>query len=151
MERHPFKHILLGGTVDGFHAGHQEFIDWAHRLAGRVTFFLNSDEYAQGRKSYDVKPFGERKAAILNYLEERGWQDRCEVLECHSDQEVELFLSDETFDAMLTLEENLEVRLLVNESREKKYAIIVKPRTAAADGSDLSSTKLRASVLAASS
>ena len=146
MSNYPFKHIFLGGTIDSFHAGHKEYIDLAHALAERVTFSLHSAGFAQSRqhgKPYEVKPFGERYEAIVDYLDAQGWLERCEIWECQSEADVEKFISDERFDAMLVLKEDLEIRLRINEERKKKYAIVIKPRTVDASGEDVSSTKLR--------
>ena len=141
MSNHPFKHLLIGGTMDCFHRGHRDFIDLAHSLSDFVTIVLSADSYAQKFRSYQVRDFTSRRTAIYNYLKTQNLLDRSEILRGPDDADNRSFYADPKFDAILILKCDFELVSKINQQRKDKYVIIVKPRSEI-NGQDISSTKL---------
>ena len=47
----PLRRVAtIGGTFDGLHAGHKEYIRLAFEFADNVTIYVKSDEYDQRKK-----------------------------------------------------------------------------------------------------
>ena len=75
------SYILIGGTFDGLHKGHREFIRKAFELGDRVLLCLTSDEMA-GRKpgSEKAESYVKRKNKVEGFLREHDWLKRAEII-----------------------------------------------------------------------
>lgn len=77
--------VMVGGTFDPLHDGHRFLISRAFELAGpegTVTIGLTSDQFAD-RKSHPIHPYKEREAALLTFLEEKGFPQIWIIEELH--------------------------------------------------------------------
>ncbi len=72
--------IVIGGTFDRLHYGHQAFINTAFELAVLVHIGIMSDEGIRiwGRKKYQdmIEPFAERVRNVINFLERYNLKGR---------------------------------------------------------------------------
>jgi len=71
-----FKKILLGGTFNGLHPGHQYFLSMAQYYGKEAIIGLCSDRMVKARKKHfkEVRKFEERKKALENYLKKISWK-----------------------------------------------------------------------------
>ncbi|MBI2616632.1 pantetheine-phosphate adenylyltransferase [Candidatus Gottesmanbacteria bacterium] len=86
--------VAIAGTFDRLHQGHKSFILKAFELSDKVIIGLTSDVYtkskinppAGGQKSkihITYQKFGERKKELENFLKEKGFLPRAEIVEIH--------------------------------------------------------------------
>jgi len=71
-----FKKIILGGTFDGLHPGHQYFLSMAKLYGKEAIIGLCSDQMVKTRKKRfkEIRRFEERKKALENYLKKINWK-----------------------------------------------------------------------------
>jgi pantetheine-phosphate adenylyltransferase len=72
-------YILIGGTFDGLHKGHREFIRKAFTLADRVLVCITSDRMAK-KKALDVGSYASRKRKLEGFLKSGGWLDKADIV-----------------------------------------------------------------------
>lgn len=69
----PQTKILIGGTFDALHIGHQEYIKFALQQADELLIMLSSDKYIanlkKGKKKYRVKKFKKRAARLHSFID----------------------------------------------------------------------------------
>jgi len=86
MEKQPYKRarVVLPGTFDLFHKGHEKLIDYA-LMIGDLTVTINSDKFSEklGKKTIDDEQT--RKRNIENYV--RHQNRECEVYICKNETE----------------------------------------------------------------
>jgi pantetheine-phosphate adenylyltransferase len=100
-----FKKILLGGTFNSLHPGHQYFLSMAQYYGKEAIIGLCSDQMVKARKKHfkEVRKFGERKKALENYLKKIGWKAKIVKINdiygpAAKNREVEaILLTEETF------------------------------------------------------
>lgn len=64
-----YNTVVLGGTFDHFHEGHQAFLRFALHLSEHVLIGLTSDTFARKTKQHAaLQPFGERKKHLEEFL-----------------------------------------------------------------------------------
>ena len=110
-----FEKIILGGTFDKLHLGHQYFLSMAKYYAKKGIIGLCSYKMAKKRKKYRVLPFEKRKQAIENYLAQIKFPAK--VVEIN-----DLYGSagrDKSIDSILLTSDTLKNGLKINELREK--------------------------------
>jgi len=75
------RHVVIGGTFDNLHRGHEEFIRKAFGIGDRVLVCITSDRMVKGKPLADkIEPYEKRKKDIIKFLKENGWAGRAEVL-----------------------------------------------------------------------
>jgi pantetheine-phosphate adenylyltransferase len=74
-----FNKIIIGGTFDRFHTGHQFMIDVACSLAHRIIIGLTSPHFLKKIAKKDfadmIEAYETRKEAVEGYLRQKGHQD----------------------------------------------------------------------------
>ncbi len=74
-------YILIGGTFDGLHKGHREFIRKAFTLADRVLVCVTSDRMAGRKKvSGKIESYGKRKKRLEEFLKSEGWLGKADIV-----------------------------------------------------------------------
>ncbi len=149
-----YRSVVLGGTFDGLHKGHESILTRAFQEGERVTIGLTSDRFVvQFKANLGIAPFAERKNILKQWLKGKGWYKRAEIVPIddsygptvpstpHAPQPI----SD--FDAIIVSRMTRETANRVNELRRgggwKEISIIEVPIVAASDGAPISSTRLR--------
>lgn len=81
MEKVKYKHIVIGGTFDHFHKGHEALIEKAVSSGNKVTIGVAT------KKIYEKKPFPEtieryetRKKSVINFLKKKNWLTRAKII-----------------------------------------------------------------------
>ena len=119
MEQEKFKHIILGGTFDRLHPGHEKLINAAIALGEKISIGLSSGELLVNKTLGNlIRPFEERRSGILDY-----------VKETHGDVDIQIYpISDrfggadirDDFDAIIISEEPSVVANTVTLNKERK-------------------------------
>lgn len=132
-----FRKVAVGGTFDGLHRGHKALLDKAFEIGDRVLIGLTKDSFS-GKKS---RRFDERKRGLIHYLKGRSY----EVVELTDPYGPAI--SDAELEAIVVSEETEGRAREINKIRIEKglepLKIIVIPMVLAADGTPISSTRIR--------
>ena len=141
----PFGRVIVAGTFDRLHAGHESLLRLAASLGREVFVGLADGPLLRSKKYRDmIEPFEVRKRAVEDFL--RGLGVDHEVVRITDP--VGPAGRDDKADAVVVSEETIPGALLVNETRRKRglrsLYIVVCPLVPAEDGGRLSSTRIRA-------
>lgn len=141
MKRKIRKRVIVGGTFDIFHRGHQALLKKAYQL-GEVEIGLTSDQMAKRTKKRKVKPFRERKRIIQEFIK-KFFKKEAKIFKINDRFGPTL---KEDFDYLVVSPETLSTAFLINRKRKllnKKPIKIVKiPFVLAKDGKPISSTRI---------
>jgi pantetheine-phosphate adenylyltransferase len=113
-----YMKVMVGGTFDPLHIGHQLLLKRAFMTAGddgNVIIGLSSDIFA-ARKQHPVRGYEVRKAELIRWIEESGFLASYEI-EPLSDQFGSALTQD--FDALVVSYETFPVGNLINEKRKE--------------------------------
>lgn len=141
-----FRHAAVAGTFDRFHRGHHTLLDKAFAVAKQVSVGITVDQLT----SYKVlakliSPYKEREAAVVAYLNNRGYMGRYNVFPL-SDR-FGPAVTDTTLDALVVSTQTKEGAEAVNQKRHERgmepLATIVADYVPSLDGLYLSSTRIR--------
>lgn len=143
--RKPFKRVIVAGTFDHLHAGHQGLLEIANALGGEILVcladgpLLLEKNYKEELQSYEVRK--ERVEAFLRSLSAKYAVTRIEdpVGPAGEDPEAKaIVVSTETYAGALR----------VNRERGRRglegLVIVVGPLVLAEDGKPLKSARIRA-------
>jgi len=113
--------VLLGGTFDRLHKGHEDLLRRAFDVGDHVSIGVTTDEYVEGsRKGHKelIQPFDKRMEVLSNFLEEQGQLDRVVTIPLHEAMGSKIF--DPRLGALIVSEETKQRGHEVNGLREKK-------------------------------
>jgi pantetheine-phosphate adenylyltransferase len=63
-----FRKVVIGGTYDMLHKGHERVLDAGFQIGDSVAIGLTSDEFAMRFRAESVSPYEKRKAALEKYV-----------------------------------------------------------------------------------
>ena len=67
-----FGNILLGGTFDHFHKGHENFLNKAISFSENLVIGVTSDIFARQKKlPFAIEPFETRKKSVEDYMKDK--------------------------------------------------------------------------------
>ena len=137
--------VVVGGTFDYLHIGHQELLRRAFLAAGdngEVVIGLSSDEFA-GRKNHPVRPYDIRKKELDAWISAAGFTAAWFIEPLYDAFGPTLTLD---FDVLVVSYETYPVGELINEKRKtagkKKVALSVVNCVTADDGKEVSTTRI---------
>ncbi len=153
---HQERIVTIGGTFDTLHTGHKEYIRLAFEYADRVIIYVTSDEYINGKKSYDVRPYNYRVEKLEHFIqviqEEIKSEKPYRILCLHNQDELitnyleKPDLKENLYMAVVS-PEYYEFFLKINQAREaqgmKSFLMLVKPRSYNPANNDISSLEVR--------
>jgi pantetheine-phosphate adenylyltransferase len=136
-----FRKIVLGGTFDGLHKGHEKLLAAAFENGQSVVRGLTSDAFAARFRTRKVGPYGKRKA-VLEALAHR-WGKPHDIVEISDSYGVATI--DPEIDCIVVSEETLlraeEINTIRFKKKLPKLTIIVVPLVLDRKGQPLSSSK----------
>lgn len=75
------EHVVLGGTFDHFHKGHEELIKTAFKFGKKVTIGIATEElYKNKYLSEVVEPFEIRKNSVSEFLNKYSWRRKGKIM-----------------------------------------------------------------------
>lgn len=137
--------VVVGGTFDYLHIGHQELLRRAFLAAGdngEVVIGLSSDEFA-GRKNHPVRPYDIRKKELDAWIADAGFSAAWFIEPLYDAFGPTLTLD---FDVLVVSYETYPAGELINEMRKtagkKEVALSVVNCVTADDGKEVSTTRI---------
>lgn len=142
-----FNKIIIGGTFDRFHAGHQFMVDIACALGCQVIVGITSSHFLNKIAKKDfadmIQPLETRKQAVEHSLRQKGHQDW--VLMPINDKWGKAH--ELNADALVVTEETYPEGVRINKERKAHnrppLALVVIPHVTDAKGTVYTSTRLR--------
>lgn len=141
-----FNKIVLGGTFDHFHKGHQEFLKTAFLNGKEVIIGITTDDFIKNKSlTAALESFSERKNSVVNFLEKKDWQKRAKIIA------IDDFIGGvdkmKDVEAIVVSKNTYLNALKINDLREKnhlkKMRIIIAKDVLTDDGELISSEKIR--------
>jgi pantetheine-phosphate adenylyltransferase len=136
-----FGKIVVGGTFDGLHKGHESLLSAAFDNGRSVVIGLTSDAFADRFRTRKVRPYAERRA-VLEALAARFGKPHS-IVEISDSYGVATI--DPEIDCIVVSEETLlraeEINTIRFKKKLPKLTIIVVPLVLDKKGQPLSSTK----------
>lgn len=135
------KKVVVGGTFDLLHKGHEAFLRKAFEL-GEVTIGLTSNEMAEKRKKRKVRDFEERKKD-LEYFINKEFVQKYRIVKIE-----DIFgpTLNEDFDYIVVSPHTFPTAILINQERKKKnekpIKIVKIDFVLAKDGKPISATRI---------
>ena len=143
-----FKKVLIGGTFDALHKGHQDYIKFAFDLADEVCIFISSDKMALILKPYGVLSYNSRKEKVIKFINDylhRKLREiilklilkirkrkRLEIKQLNSENELEKYCLENEISLVIVSPEYYELFKKINEERTNHglewFYILVKER-----------------------
>jgi len=144
-----YSHVVLGGTFDPIHKGHEAVLTKAFVVGEKVTIGLTSDRYVKKYKiqntKYKILPYEKRKNCLNNWLKKNNSIPRTVIVPIDDAYGTTIKRTD--FNAIVVSEETEKVAKKINVLRRKQglvpLAIIVVPMVPAEDANRISSTRIR--------
>ena len=135
------KKVVIGGTFDIFHLGHEALLKKAFGL-GKVIIGLTSDAMAEKMKRRKVRDFKLRKKELENFIK-KEFKQKPKIIKIEDKFGSTL---KEDFDYIVVSPETYKTAILINKKRQKrnkKPIKIVKIKfVLAKDGKPISSTRI---------
>lgn len=141
-----YHHSIIGGTFDRFHAGHIYFLEIAFANSRYVTIGITTRKLTMKKVlPHVIQEFSFRKRSVQNYLRERGFTNRSDIIPLQ-----DVFgnaLSIRHIDAIFTTSAGMRNSHLINAKRKAKDFPPLKinkiPLQKGEDGKIISSSRIR--------
>lgn len=142
-----YHRVLVAGTFDRIHAGHEAILTAACEAGEHVTIGLTSDLFvAKFKKAQTIAPFPDRKAGLEQWLDGHGYGARALIMSIDDPYEPAASLTD--LNALVVTPDNKSRGIEVNNIRKGKglapLVLLVVPLVSAVDLRPVSSTRVRA-------
>ena len=138
-----YEHLVVGGTFDVLHKGHEKFLAYAFKNANRVAIGLTSDSMAS-KKGNIYQNYKTRRAQVVKFLNKniyKNWQIS------KIDNPFGSAIFDKTMDAILVSTETEKGASEINRRRKSTglmpLIILVFEIVAANDGKKISSGRIK--------
>ncbi|VVB51287.1 Phosphopantetheine adenylyltransferase [uncultured archaeon] len=137
------KKVIVGGTFDGLHAGHQRILTVAAEVGESVIVGLTSDEFAGRFRTRSPLPYAKRKAALEKFL--GRFKKPHEVVKIQDSYGFATLMED--LEAIVVSEETLLRAEEINHIRFKKglpkLVIVVIPLVVTGNGEPISTERIK--------
>lgn len=141
-----YKHIIIGGTFDHFHLGHQKILERAFFLGEKVTIGMTKKDFHKNKFLTSViEEYDKREKSVRDFLNNKDLDGRFNLIPI-----VDIFgttLTDPSIEAILVSQETHKNALLINEKRREKQLpdleIIVFSYVTSNDGQTITSERIR--------
>ena len=128
-----FAVAAVGGTFNGLHVGHRDYLAVAFRLAVVVHVFITDDKYAKRRKPYPVDPVRKRARQVADFAAAHAEGADCIPHIISSPHDVDVFCTAEELDLVVVVPEHRRRFEVLNRTRRAnglpEFFLLVKPRT----------------------
>jgi len=131
------KKVIIGGTFDVLHKGHEVFLKKAFSL-GDLTIGLTSDIMAEKAKKRKVRQFSERKKELEKFIK-KNLVKKTRIIKIEDKFGPTL---EEDFDYIVVSPATHKTALLINKKRRKPMKIVEIKFVLAEDGKPISASRI---------
>ncbi|MBI5126859.1 pantetheine-phosphate adenylyltransferase [Candidatus Roizmanbacteria bacterium] len=141
-----FQKVVLGGTFDHFHKGHEELIKKAFEIGEKVIIGIAKEKlYKNKLLSEAIESFNSRKKSVSDFLIKKGWLNRAKLISFAdfkggADKSKDI---DAMVVSRLTYPNALRINELRKKNKLKPLLITVIKDVLTEDGTLLSSERIR--------
>ncbi|MGQ9782048.1 MAG: phosphopantetheine adenylyltransferase [Nitrososphaeria archaeon] len=139
-----YGQVVVGGTFDHIHRGHESLLGCSFGLGKRVVIGVSSDSFLSDVDKHVDHDYDLRLDRLKSFLKKRGWLRRCRIVKLEDRYGPALDVESE---AIVVSEET---ERFADECNLIRYAMgrsplskIVTPTVLAEDGDRISSTRIR--------
>lgn len=137
----------MGGTFDRLHVGHESDLKTAFESGERVTIGLTTEALLTRKQFKEtIQSYQERKTELSSYINIQWPNIECEIIAI--DDPYGPAIDDSTMDALVVTKETFKNGEVINSIRVREgletLTILEAPWILAADGQNVSSTRIRA-------
>ena len=141
-----FNHVVLGGTFDQFHLGHQSLIDMAIKYGEKITIGLTTEKlYSHKVLSSMIEDYKTRKQRVVDYLTKKNCLNRVNIIPLNdiygntlTNPQIEAIVVSN-----LTFANALKINQQRVKNRQEELKIILIKDILATDGQIISSERIR--------
>jgi nicotinamide-nucleotide adenylyltransferase len=140
------NNVVLGGTFDHFHKGHQALLEKAFAVGKKVTIGIATEKiYKNKLLSETIEPFAIRKKSVSEFLKKKGWLSRAKIISfSHFTGGAD---KEKNIEAIIVSKRSYPNALKINQLREKNHLqtlrIVIIPDVLADDEDLISSERIR--------
>jgi pantetheine-phosphate adenylyltransferase len=143
MDKHDV--VVVGGTFDKFHKGHETLLKTAFKIGKRVLIGLSTDEFAKKVKPHEVDGYEQRMKTLEEFLAKEGLLKQAEIVPLNDPYGLTL---SEGVDAIVVSKETLprveEINKLRREGGLQPLRVVAIDMVLAKDGSPVTASRIRA-------
>ena len=141
-----YNSIILGGTFDHFHKGHEGFITLAFSIGKKVTIGLTQKNLHKNKcLSQTIEGYSMRKKSLLDYLRKNKWTKQTKIIPISDIYGTTLI--DKDIDAIIVSSATYNNAVKINKKREEKQypklKIIIAPNILGNDKKIITSERIR--------
>jgi len=140
-----YQHIVVGGTFDHFHAGHQKLLATAFANSKKVMIGVSTPNLHKNKLLADaIEDDTAREKSVRDYLQKNNFEDRATIVPLNN-----IFgrTLQEDIEAIVVTEENVPNVTLINTKRReqgfKPLHTIIVPYVLGSDGQKITSERIR--------
>jgi pantetheine-phosphate adenylyltransferase len=139
-----YETIIVGGTFDILHKGHEKLLLTAFSVAQQVVIGLTTDAFVKTYKSAKVTPFIIRQDNLTKFLQNHGYSGKFIIHPIDDPYEP---AASGDYDAIMVTEETQKRAEQINDIRASRglpvLVLVDQPYVKATDGQPISSTRVR--------
>lgn len=141
-----FKKLLVGGTFDHFHLGHERFLERSISLAEEITLGITSSSFTNKKDPiFPIEAFSVRKKSVKSFFQNKKVKFKIIKINDFFGPSLSSVFNDA---ALFVSEENVTNGNLINNEREKQKLpplkiVTFKEQIKAEDGIPISSFRIR--------
>lgn len=141
-----YSHLILGGTFDHFHLGHQRFIEKGAQMTKQMTIGIVSEKMLSKKiLSQGVEGYEKRKTSVREFLSKKGLLEKTKIIPLTDIYGIGK--SARNIDAVLVTKATYSNALKINDLRRKlgmnRLAVEGVDFVTANDGKPITSEKIR--------
>lgn len=137
-----FNKVVVGGTFNTLHKGHEEILNTAFNIGKSVVIGLTSDEFADRFRSFETFGYEERKNELIKFIEKFG--KNYSVIEINDSYGIATINPE--IDCIVVSEETLlraeEINAIRFKKGLRKLTIVVVPIVFSDDGKAISGDRI---------
>lgn len=141
-----FRKVVIGGTFDHLHRGHESFLRRAFQLGERVAIGVTSDHFARKKTwPFAILPYGVRLAELNAFLKRENFYQRAEIFKINDP--FGPAVTDSALEAILVTSETIKNARRLNKGRIRRgllpLRILTVPFHKGTDRRRISSARIR--------
>jgi pantetheine-phosphate adenylyltransferase len=115
-----YHYLVVGGTFDHLHQGHQQLLETAFFYADKVAIGLTSDSLIKDKLfNRSIESFYQRKKQLLAYLQQKKWRQRAKIIPLNDPYGPSI--KEKKYQAIVVSSATKKAALQINKIREKNH------------------------------